>query len=363
MKINFVMPIFYQNKPVGGFKIIYSYANALVRSGDDVTITYMSDAFPSYRSIGYFLKQMTRYFYHKLFKYFPKKVKWFALDKRIRLVIDKTPIKYTFINADVVIATASSTAKIVKSLPINKGTKFYFLQHDESTFPVDHDTVSTWGLGLHLVAIAQWIKDRVQKKYPNVPVSIVPNFVNFSAFPFSNSINHRKRIISMLIHDDPIKGTVYGLKALQIIKNKFPDVGIILFGTAEKPRGLDFDFKYYHNASEPELSKIYNESMVYVMPSILEGWGLTATEAMQSGAALVTTKNGGVDDFTTADFSAIKVSAKSVLALATGIERLLTNDQLRQFIAKNGHDTIQQFTLERSIKLFKNILIAEMKEK
>ena len=36
---------------------------------------------------------------------------------------------------------------------------------------------------------------------------------------------------------------------------------------------------------------------IYVLPSAYEGWGLTAVEAMACGAAVITTRNGGVEDF------------------------------------------------------------------
>ncbi|KMQ38635.1 glycosyltransferase family 4 protein [Oenococcus oeni] len=97
--------------------------------------------------------------------------------------------------------------------------------------------------------------------------------------------------------------------------------------------------------------------MIYVMPSILEGWGLTATEAMQSGAALVTTENGGVDDFTERNISAIKVPSRSSTSLARGIEKLLLDDDLRQAIAQQGHDKVQRFTFENSYQLFVKSLL------
>ncbi len=351
------MPDFYKDKPIGGFKTIYSYANALVKHGHQVTITYLSDAFPAYKSFLFFIKQSIRYIYHKSIKYFPKKINWFSLDNRVRLIIDKTPIKITFPNADVIVATSSLTAKIVFSLSKSKGEKFYFLQHDESTFSVDHDTISTWGYGFHLMAVAKWIKERVHKYYPETKVDLIPNFVNFGSFKLINKISDRKDVVSMLVHPDPIKGTEYGLKALKIIKKRFPDVKIILFGTCSRPKETGFEFEYYQNASESKLCQIYNESMIYVMPSILEGWGLTATEAMQSGAALVTTENGGVDDFTERNISAIKVPSRSSTSLARGIEKLLLDDDLRQAIAQQGHDKVQRFTFENSYQLFVKSLL------
>ncbi|SYW14872.1 glycosyltransferase family 4 protein [Oenococcus oeni] len=356
MKVNFIMPVFYKRKPIGGFKIIYSYANGLVQTGNEVTITYMSDAFPKHWDFFSIVKELIRFIYHKIIKYVPRKINWFPLDKRIRLVVEKTPIKKTFVNADIVIATASSTAPVVLALPRSKGSKFYFLQHDESTFPVDHNTVKTWGMGLHLIAVANWIKQRVQNHYPDLEVDIVPNFVDFNTFQLTQPIEQRKRVISMLIHTDPVKGTKYGIEALRWIQTKYPDVRIILFGTCPKPQVPGLQFQYYENATPNVLCKIYNDSMIYIMPSILEGWGLTATEAMQCGTALVTTENGGVNDFTKKNFSAIRVPTKSSFDLEMAVERLLCDDVLRQKIARNGHQDIQIYTFERSLQMFKKSL-------
>ncbi|OIL68619.1 hypothetical protein ATW69_09655 [Oenococcus oeni] len=356
MRISFVFPKIFVDRPIGGYKILFYYANALARLGHQITIIFLSDSFPPFHKMNMY--QLLRMSYHKFLKYRKSELHWFNFEKGIKIIVEKTPLKATFPDSDVIFATAASTARIVNELPSRKGIHFYFIQHDESTFDIDYDTVESWKMDMHLMAISSWIKKRVESVSKN-KVVVIPNFIDTGKFGIDIPISNRKTVISMLYNTQTVKGCKYGIDALFLIKKKFPKVKIILFGVPDRPKSVPFNFKYIKNANDGQLRSIYNESSIYILPSILEGWGLTATDAMQCGAALVTTKNKGVDDFTKKDFSAIKVATKSSISLMRGIEKLLLDDRLRQRIAINGNDSIQKFTFNNSINLFQEAIKAE----
>ncbi|MFT8703221.1 MAG: glycosyltransferase family 4 protein [Oenococcus oeni] len=349
MRINFVLPQIFVNTPIGGYKIIYRYCNALVAAGNDVTICFLSNSFAPFNRPNPF--QLLRFVYHKFIKYHKAKIEWYDLDPKIKTILEKTPLKSTFPNADIIIATAASTAQVVDSLPRSKGRHFYFVQHDESTFDIDYNTIDTWSLDMHIMTIATWIKKRIEK-VSKKSIDIVPNFIDAESFGLDVSPEQRSPVLSMLYNPQAVKGFSYGVAALEEIKKNYPNVRIIMFGTFARPQNIPFEFEYISKANNHQLRKIYNESSIYILPSILEGWGLTAMDAMQCGAALVTTENGGVDDFTIDNFSAIKVPTRSGEALAQGIEKMLQDDDFRVKIAKNGTKSIQKFTFENSFKKF-----------
>ena len=358
LKIIFVLPRAFYETPIGGYKIIFSYANALIKNNHDVYIYFLSDAFPPVNEFSVW--QLCRFIYHKFLKNRNKKITWFKIDPRIHLYFEKSTLASTFHSGDAVFATAASTAKLVDRLSPRHGKHFYFIQHDESTFEPDYDTHNTWKLNMKKIAVATWIKQRIEKQTQS-NVTLVPNFVNQQSFGIDNDVAHRHPVISMLYNTQSIKGTKYGMEALDIIKKLYPSVRVILFGVTSGPAYASFDFEYVQRANNLQLRQIYNESSIFVLPSILEGWGLTATEAMACGAALVTTENGGVDDFTQNNVSAIKVPVKSSLGLAKGIEKLLTNDRLRIQIAKEGSVSIQKFTFERSFNELESIIKQEVR--
>ena len=117
-KINFVMPANY-NHAVGGFKIVYQYANWLVEQGFDVSISYCYS--PS-DPVGYsFIKRLVDLHIYK-FSNRDSKVTWFPLNSEIKSYYNCI-FSEEFPDADIVFATASNTASLVYKLPKEKGKK------------------------------------------------------------------------------------------------------------------------------------------------------------------------------------------------------------------------------------------------
>lgn len=135
-----------------------------------------------------------------------------------------------------------------------------------------------------------------------------------------------------------------------------PDVNFLLFGTVSNFQTDLPNSKYYENASEKTLNKIYNESMIYLVPSELEGWGLTAMEAMSSGSVVVSNKNGGVNDFIKSEYSGWIISFDNEQEVANLIVNLINNAQLREKIVANSEIMLKQFSLEKSADKFIDLL-------
>jgi glycosyltransferase involved in cell wall biosynthesis len=70
---------------------------------------------------------------------------------------------------------------------------------------------------------------------------------------------------------------------------------------------------------------------------------------MACGAALVTTSNGGSDDYAIDGETALVSEPDDTTALADNIERLLTDDELRIRLAKQGMQYVREtFDWDRS---------------
>lgn len=351
MKITFILPGF-SRFPVGGFQIVYHYANYLVDKGYDVQVVHAM-FLPTQPTptapvlLKYDVKQMLATL--GIFK------PWFKLDQRVK-VINKGKLSVDNIrDADRVIATAWETAEFVNRLPKKCGKKYYFIQHYEiwgEKARVD----ATWKLPLHKIVIATWLKNKAIEFGESA--DLVPNFVEHQNFFLTEAIEKRKPVISMLYSEHAVKGSKDGLEALRLIQKKRENIQIKLFGVFDAPKDLPIGTKYYKNPSRQVLrDEIYNKSAIYVFPSVSEGWGLTATEAMSCGAALCSTNNGGVNDFGIKGKSALISPVKSPTELYANIDYLLNNPQLRIKLAQNGKKIVDQLTLDNSGALFERALI------
>ena len=87
---------------------------------------------------------------------------------------------------------------------------------------------------------------------------------------------------------------------------------------------------------------------VFVLPSRYEGLPLVLLEAMATGAPLVAADVGAVSEAVVSGESGLLVPPDDALALATGIRRLLDDDEARQRLGARAREAWRsQFTAER----------------
>jgi glycosyltransferase involved in cell wall biosynthesis len=99
---------------------------------------------------------------------------------------------------------------------------------------------------------------------------------------------------------------------------------------------------------EQAMADFYRRCDVFVFPSLAEGFGLPALEAMACGCAVVTTDCGGVNAFARDGENCLMVPPGQPSALAAAIERLVQDPSLRDTLARRGLETAVGFDRERS---------------
>lgn len=296
MKITWVLPQNY-DIPVGGYKIVYQYANQLAKMGHHVRIIFLQS--PAYNKKGT-LHNIVRSIYWFMFNKnpFKNRVTWFNLDSKIDIQWNIPASKLTFDQDEKVIATAYWTANFVHLAEIPTQNKFYFIQDYELFSGSAEEVDKTWRLPLNKFAVSSWLVDLGKNKF-NEKVKFIPNFLDEAdEFQVTNSITNRGHKIALLNHPNKRKNTKLGLDILKAVRKEVPDLEVILFGTEEFD-STDMPYvKYYKRPSRKQLrDEVYNQAAVYLLPSEYEGWGLTAMEAMASGDIVVSNDNGGVNDF------------------------------------------------------------------
>lgn len=356
MKLTFVLPGF-PSKPTGGFKIIYSYADFLAGNGYDVTIIHMY-MMPAEKRFKVKFGKITLLF--TLLKIIIRKVQlkisnkslwdtsWYSFKNKVNFKFEWFPKERIIPNADAIFATAYETADFINNLSKSKGEKFYFIQHFETWSASESEIIRTWKLPMNNIVIASWLQ-QISNSF-EIESCLIPNFIDTSNFFQIKRIESKQRdSVVMLYHFLTIKGSKDGIEALKHIKIENPQINIILFGTVERPYNMPNDFTYFQNPDKDFLrDEIYNRAVIYLMPSYKEGWGLTATEAMACGATLVSTDNGGVNDFAINNKTAIITPVSDVKAMISGIQLLLDNPEMRISMAYMGMKKIQQFSIEKS---------------
>jgi glycosyltransferase involved in cell wall biosynthesis len=151
----------------------------------------------------------------------------------------------------------------------------------------------------------------------------------------------------MMFSEDIHKGSSFGLEAFGIVKRKYKDLKIILFGVFPAPSKLPEWISYYQNPKN--LVELYNRASIFCSPSLTEGWALPPAEAMACGCAVVCTEIGGHLDYAFDGKTALLVEPKNVEDMVRKIEMLLENKAMCNQLANEGHQLItNNFSWEKS---------------
>jgi glycosyltransferase involved in cell wall biosynthesis len=342
-------------KPVGGYKVVYEYANHFVADGFIVNIVFPASLCFSQQSLFNKGKSIARYLYFFVTKSYAPSI-WFNLDESVNLHWVKSLNEKHVPKADVYIATAAQTAVYLNDYKrVNVDNKYYFVQGYESWTIGEDSFLETLRMPLKKITISTHLYEIIEKQDKHV--DLVYNGFDFSYFKQRINFDKKNRFsVSMLFHLSPLKGCEDGIAALKIVKAKYQELNATFFGTCERPLNLPTWIDYYQNPDKVLHNKIYNESAIFIGPSHSEGFCLTPPEAMQCGCAVVCTDIGGYADVCIHEVTALISPVKNIEALADNIIRLIENDLLRLRIAKEGFENIQQFTWNRAYEKFKKII-------
>ncbi|MBI5204624.1 MAG: glycosyltransferase family 4 protein [Nitrospirae bacterium] len=348
MKITFILPG-WTTSPVGGFKVVYEYSSKLAERGHFVSIVHPLDLDNSHGLIWRSCIHIRRYAASLL------RGKWFNFHSSVNFLVTPSLEEKYVPDADYVVATAWRTAEWVDDYSIKKGSKYYFVQHYETWSGDKHNIDRTLKLKLRKIVISQWLRSVVEEL--GEMAEWVPNGIDSNTFTIQTPIEDRDMYsLGMLYHESAWKGFDDGLKALTLVKAKYPKVSLKLFGVFPKRRNLPDWVTYTRNPSLVNLVALYNSMSIFVHTSLVEGWGLTPAEAMACGCAVVATDSQGILDYAEHEKNALISPPRSPEKLAENIISLIENRDRRVALAKAGHERIRQFTWDKSVNRFEEAL-------
>lgn len=341
----------------GGYKMVYEYANRLAQDGLNVIIYYDNSHILSRYKVPEFVKNFARnYFTHK-------GPKWFNLDQRVRNISSKQIISSSFFEqTDIAVATAASTVKVVSD-KFPSARKVYFIQDYEadstgqSWESSERYVRSTYKAGFVNIVVSKWLKDIVDSVSGKSSIYI-RNPIDLSKYRPINAIESRNPlIIGMLYHESPRKGCEYTWDAITLVKEKYPQLSVQMFGACSPPKTMPEWVEYLQDATQEETISLYNSVGIFASGPIKEGFGLTSLEAMACGAALITSDNLGAHEYASQGVNALFSPVKDSVAMARNIEYLINHNSKRIEIARLGVEVAKKYSWTNAYRHFKSALI------
>ncbi len=160
---------------------------------------------------------------------------------------------------------------------------------------------------------------------------------------YVGTIEKRKNLLSLL-------------KAVEIARLDIPVVAVGRFRSDYKPQILEFLSKspvsgqvyFVHNVEFSDLPAIYQSALVFVYPSIYEGFGIPVIEAQQSGVPVITSNVSSLPE--AAGPHSVLVDPTGAEQIADGLKKLLFDETYRNQVIEQGYRYVQRFSPENFAK-------------
>lgn len=181
-------------------------------------------------------------------------------------------------------------------------------------------------------------------------IQVIPNGVDTSLFkPLAHIQREPLRLITTASSDQPLKGLSVLLRALAQLRGEFPRLQLVVIGKLKAEGatqreldelGLAEAVQFISGISSEQMVEEYARATIAVVPSLYEGFGLPAAEAMACGIALVCSDGGALPEVV--GDAAKLVKAGDVQQLAEALRELLKNAAARQHLGEAGRAHIEQ---------------------
>jgi glycosyltransferase involved in cell wall biosynthesis len=205
---------------------------------------------------------------------------------------------------------------------------------------------------------SEMIKIAISKKQLN-------NFTGSEVFHWVQGINTQQFFYKKVIASQPLqvlltlrnpkeKGAIYAIQAAKIIHNANKNIKFVSFGnySGDIPQFIE-----HHGIVDlKDMIELYRGSDVFILPSLFEGFSLPGLEAMASGCAIISTRNGGSEQYIVNEINGFLVEPAKAEAIADTVLKLSEDQECLRNIALNGQRTVFEYTYEKAAQRFLNIL-------
>ncbi len=241
------------------------------------------------------------------------------------------------------------------------------------------DAAPSWGYRLLVRRWYQFLtmQKRVVKKLPHIvtvsmqsyrdsieqfalkpeQLELVYNGIDTEVFrPLPQQKRNPLRIMTTASADQPLKGLRFLLRAMASLRGRFPQLELLVIGKLTSDGAtekllhelqLKDAVQFVSGISNGKLVEHYASAGVVVCPSLYEGFGLPAGEAMACGVPVISSDGGALPEVV--GDAGVIVPAGDSRALAQALETVLEDDVLRETLGQKGRARIlKQFSWARA---------------
>jgi phosphatidylinositol alpha-mannosyltransferase len=210
------------------------------------------------------------------------------------------------------------------------------------------------------------------KELTDAPITIIPNGIDLQRFAKRPKVKrHKQKTILYLGRLEKRKGIKYLIQAFAVLKEKHPDVKLVLAGDGLERENLkklvaeyqvpDVDFIGY--VPEDKKVGLIANADLFCSPAIFgESFGIVLLEAMAIGTPIVCGNNPGYSGVMTGRGRLSLVTPENILDFSQRLELMLYDEEIRRLFIDWGHNHVKQFTFDKIADAYEQVYKKALKK-
>lgn len=204
----------------------------------------------------------------------------------------------------------------------------------------------------HIVTVSECSRNDITTAFGLEPrrVNVVYNGIDTETFrPLPDVEKKPFQIMATASADQPLKGLKYLIEAIATLKASFKDLRLVVLGKLNDDGdthklidrlGVRDRLTFVSGVTTLDVVRMYAQSTLVVVPSLYEGFGFPAGEAMSCGVPVISTTGGALPEVV--GDAGILVPVRDAHAIATSIKSLLDDPAERERLSKAGRKRIHE---------------------
>lgn len=229
-------------------------------------------------------------------------------------------------------------------------------------FPLNENPVSRWKYQKNIdafIAVSTGVRDvLVEGGIDRKRIYIVPDGIDFTPYEENKEKGVLRRelnfsstdyVVGIVAHLADHKGHKYLIEAVRLLKEKLPEVRLIIVGEGPLKLELTRQVRDFHLEDvvfflgfREDIPRILASLDLFVLSSHMEGLGSSLLEAMASRLPVVATRVGGIPDVVIPQETGLLVPPKNPAALAEAILEMYRHRDKAREMGQRGYEVVHQ---------------------